>query len=185
MSDKKALIVIDMQKGSFTDETPRHDTEGVVNRINELAARFRTNGNPVIFIQHDGSKSNEFIPHTTAWELLEELDIKTKDQKISKTANDIFYKTELEEKLQELSIDELYISGCATDFCVEASIQSALSKDFKIKVLADMHTTADRPHLRAEKVIEHYNWVWQNMIPTKGHIEVITSKEAIGEIEKL
>ena len=35
-----------------------------------------------------------------------------------------------------------------------------------------MDTTGERPHLRAEQVIEHYNWVWQNMIPTKGEIKV-------------
>jgi hypothetical protein len=26
--------------------------------------------------------------------------------------------------------------------------------------------------LDAEKIIEHYNWVWQDMVPTKGRIEV-------------
>lgn len=76
-----------------------------------------------------------------------------------------------------MRIDELLITGCATDFCVESTIQSALSKDYNITVVADGHTTGDRPHLKAEQVIEHYNWVWQNMIPTKGKIEVKTFKE--------
>ena len=31
-----ALLVIDMQAGLFTDETPRHEAEGVVSRINAL-----------------------------------------------------------------------------------------------------------------------------------------------------
>ena len=72
----------------------------------------------------------------------------------------------------ELNVNELLITGCATDFCVESTIQSALTKEFDIIVVEDGHTTGDRPHLKAEKVIEHYNWVWQNMIPTKGKIKV-------------
>lgn len=36
----------------------------------------------------------------------------------------------------------------------------------------DGHTTEERPHLKAVQVIEHYNWVWKNMIPTKGTVNV-------------
>ena len=64
------------------------------------------------------------------------------------------------------------ITGCTTDFCAESTIQSTLTKEYKITVVADAHTIADRPHLKAEKVIEHYNWVWQNMIPTEGNRKV-------------
>ncbi len=42
MKNRKALLVIDMQKGSFTALTPRHDTDGVVQRINLMAEAFRT-----------------------------------------------------------------------------------------------------------------------------------------------
>ena len=74
--------------------------------------------------------------------------------------------------LANLGVSHLFITGCATDFCVESTIQSALVKDYTITVIGDAHTTGNRPHLPAEKVIEHYNWVWQNMIPTKGNISV-------------
>jgi len=176
MSKKHAFLIIDMQKGSFTPETPRFDTNGVVNRINKLADIFRENDFPVIFIQHDGTRMNEFIPNTTDWELLDDLKTNTKDIFINKYANDVFYKSKLQEKLTNLNINALTITGCATDFCVESTIQSALTKDYNITVVKDGHTTGDRPHLKAEKVIEHYNWVWQNMIPTKGNITVKTTK---------
>lgn len=84
----------------------------------------------------------------------------------------MFYKSELQSKLNEIQVGELFITGCATDFCVESTIQSALIKDYNITVVKDGHTTGERPHLKAEQVIEHYNWVWQNMIPTNGHIKV-------------
>lgn len=172
MKGTEALLIIDMQQGSFTSKTPRFDTEGVVNRINELAQIFREAGLPVIFIRHDGTKMNEFIPNTKEWELLNTLVTEPTDIFINKYANDVFYNSQLQSKLTGLNVTTLYITGCATDFCIESTIQSALTKDFNIVVVEDGHTTGERPHLGAEKVIEHYNWVWQNMIPTNGNIEV-------------
>ncbi|GAA3556670.1 isochorismatase family protein [Snuella lapsa] len=172
MENKKALLVIDMQKGSFTHKTPRFDSTGVVNRINVLADLFRQKDFPVLFIQHDGNGSGEFEKGSPEWQLLDTLKVHSTDLLIDKYVNDIFYRSKLETKLAELNVQELVITGCATDFCVASTIQSALTKDYDITVVADGHTTADRPHLKAEKIIEHYNWVWQNMIPTKGKITV-------------
>ncbi|MEO9849514.1 MAG: cysteine hydrolase family protein [Reichenbachiella sp.] len=182
-NSRKALLVIDMQKGSFTSKTPRFDTEGVVDRINQLAALFRQQGHAVIFIQHDGSSANEFVPNSEDWELLDGLQVEQTDLLVSKYANDVFYRSELQAVLAEQKADELFMTGCATDFCVESTIQSALAKDYNITVVADGHTTGERPHLTAEQVIEHYNWVWQNMIPTKGKIEVANFKSIVQPIE--
>ncbi len=161
-----------MQKGSFTSKTPRFDTDGVVKRINELGLIFRKQNFPVIYIQHDGTGTGKFEKNSIEWKNLKELVVEPTDIRVDKYANDIFYKSELQSKLIELNIEELFITGCATDFCVEATIQSALTKDYNITVVENGHTTGERPHLKAEKVIEHYNWVWRNMIPTKGKIEV-------------
>lgn len=171
----KALLIIDMQKGSFTPKTPRYDANGVVSRINKLAKTFRNSNFPVVFIQHDGTGTGEFEKNATDWELLDELNFEPIDILIDKYANDVFYKSKLQSKLSNLKVNELFITGCATDFCVESTIQSALIKDYNVTVVADGHTTGERPHLSAEKVIEHYNWVWQNMLPTNGVINVVGS----------
>jgi len=173
MKGKRALLIIDMQKGSFTPQTPRYDTKGVVERINALARILRASNCQVIFIQHDGTALDEFRPNSMEWELLDELVVDPKDIIITKYANDAFYRSSLSSKLKALQIEELFVSGCATDFCVESTIQSALTKNFDITVVADAHTTGNRPNLMAKQVIDHYNWVWQNMIPTKGKIKVL------------
>mgnify|MGYP000589717899 CR=1 FL=1 len=177
MKSNKALLIIDMQKGSFTSETPRFDTQGVVNRINKLAAIFRKQEMHVIFIQHDGTGTGEFEKNTWEWENLDSLIVESGDILTDKYANDVFYNSKLQSTLDELNISEILITGCATDFCVESTVQSALTKDYNITVVSNGHTTGDRPHLKAEQVIEHYNWIWQNMIPTKGKIEVKSFEE--------
>jgi Amidases related to nicotinamidase len=175
----KALLVIDMLVGVFKPETPRFDAEGVVQRINLLSNYFRANGDKVIFIQHDGTKENIFLPGSSDWNILPTLNQSPNDVVLSKTANDSFYNTDLEMVLKKYDIEELFITGCATDFCVDATVHSALSKDYNIVVVKDCHTTANRPHLSAEKVIQHHNWIWENMYPTNGKIKLASSKELI------
>lgn len=173
----KALLIIDMQKGSFTSKTPRFDTDGVIQRINKLSSIFRKQNYPVVVVQHDGTGTGEFERDSWEWENLDALNVEPEDIRIDKFANDIFYNSTLQSRLNELEVTNLFITGCATDFCVESSIQSALTKDYNITVVSNGHTTGERPHLKAEKVVEHYNWVWQNMIPTKGKIEVKSFEE--------
>lgn len=182
MTTKKALLVIDMQKGSFTEQTPRHDTNGVVERINQLSAKLRSTNDPVIFIQHNGEAYGQFIKHTREWELLDDLQVDSKDLVVDKYANDSFYNTELQTVLDNMEINTLLISGCATDFCVESTVQSALTKDFSIIIISDAHTTGNRPGLTAEQVIAHYNWVWSNMTPTKGKIDVKSCEDVLKEL---
>lgn len=169
----KALLIIDMQKVAFTPETPRFESEKVIEHINILSGLFREKGYPVVFIQHDGSKENYCFPGSKEWEILPSLTRTPEDEVISKQVNDAFYQTRLHQFLQLNCITELVITGCATDFCVDATVKSALVRDYNLTIIADAHTTADRPHLAAPKIIEHYNWIWANLTPTEGRIRVI------------
>ena len=173
----KALLIIDMQKGSFKPYSLRHDTLGTIDRINSLSGYFRANHYPVIFIQHDGTKENCFLPNSEDWQILPELLKLESDIVISKTANDSFYNTLLQSILSENKISELFITGCATDFCVDSTIKSALSKDYRITIIEDGHTTASRPHIDAQTVINHYNWLWNDMSPTKHKLTVMKTSE--------
>lgn len=175
----KALLIIDMQRGCFRPYESRYDTAGVISRINELSDIFRKRNYPVIFIRHDGTSENELIPHSDDWKLLPELTTLPGDLFFDKTANDSFYRTELEGFLKAESIDELYITGAATDFCIDVTVKSALNKDYKVCVLSDCHTTEDKENLTARLLIEHYNWIWSALAPAKHKVRVIKSSEVV------
>lgn len=168
----RALLIIDMQLGSFRPYTLRYDTKGVIDRINELSQQFRKSGDLVIFIQHDGTKENCFLPGTEDWSLLPELIRGPEDIFVSKTANDSFYKTDLQTILQRMGVKELIVTGCATDFCVDATIKSAITRDYFITVVSDGHTAADRPMIPAKQVIAYFNLLWSEMTATQGMIKV-------------
>ncbi|OFX89943.1 MAG: isochorismatase [Bacteroidetes bacterium GWF2_33_16] len=178
----KAILVIDMQKISFTPKTPRFDTEGVVKRINLLTEFFRKNGDKVIFIQHDGAKQNECLPGTEEWEILDPLNVLKEDCIISKTANDSFYNSKLDEFLIASEVNDIVITGCATDFCVDSTIKSALTRNYNITVISNGHTTASRHGISAQMVIDLYNWIWSEMIPVNEKIKVVRFEDYIPQL---
>ena len=163
---KHALIVIDMQQGSFTDAT--HDAEGLVGRLNALADAVRANNGVVIFVQHDGPQGDPHHPDLPGWRLLPALDVRPSDTVIRKSSCDAFLHTGLEDFLQSHSIERLIITGCATDYCVDTTVRSALARGHSTVVPFDGHTTSNRPHLPAEKIIEHHNAIWADFIAPRG-----------------
>jgi nicotinamidase-related amidase len=114
----KALLIIDMQKGFYTPKTPRFSTKEVVDNINILAMGFRSLHWPVVVIQHDSTGNGEFEKNASDWQNLETLNLKPDDVYIDKYANDVFYRSRLQEVLQKSGISHLFITGCASDFCV-------------------------------------------------------------------
>ena len=177
------LLVIDMQMGVFGPDTPRHDTEGVVDRINTLARAVRDRRGLVIFVQHDGPPGDAFEPGTPGWQILPALERRDSDVVVHKRACDAFYETDLSEVLDGSSARPLIVTGCATDFCVDTTVRAAASRDYEVVVVEDGHTTADRPHVDAVSLIRHHNWLWRNLIHPRRPIRVLPTDRVVAEIE--
>ena len=171
----KALLVIDMQRALFAAGN-RHDSAGVISRINSLIAKVREKSLPVIFVRHnneeDGLKLN-----SESWQILDELDFRPTDTTVEKTNCDSFCNTDLSEKLTNMHVDELVITGCCTDFCIDTTVRQAASMGYKTIVASDAHTTADKPYLDAETIIKHHNFVWSEL-----YAPILIKVEATGTI---
>ncbi|MEW7313763.1 isochorismatase family protein [Buttiauxella gaviniae] len=154
MPAQRVLMVIDMQNGVF--ETPRINRESCTTRINQLINA----ADIVIFIQHTEPGLEQ---GSAAFDLLPELLRPADALYVSKTACDAFYRTELEDVLKRHQIREFVVCGCATDYCVDATIKNGASRGYAITVAADAHTTANRPAALAEVLIAHHNDVWRNL----------------------
>jgi nicotinamidase-related amidase len=174
-----ALVVVDMQVGML-EGPAKHDLAGVVGRINALAAAVRGRGGTVVWIRHCGKPGDGFAPHEPGWAFLPELDQRPEDAVVDKTLNDSFAGTSLQETLQAMAPDRVLVAGWATDFCVDATVRSAVSRDYHVVVVGDGHTLSDRPHLSALAVMQHHNWVWSGLI-TNRSIRIATAVELIGE----
>ncbi len=177
LPEHTAVLVIDVQTGLFWGDHAAFEAEAVIARINEVTAKARKAGAPVIFIQHDGTPGGEdVVPFTEGWKLHPALEVRPGDLIIRKTTCDAFYGTSLEAELRSRGITTLLLMGYATDFCVDATLRSAASKDFSVIVVADAHTTNDNPVLKADQVRKHHNWAWANCISKKG-VTVLKASE--------
>ncbi len=173
------LVVIDMQVG-LLDGAPKHDLQGVIGRINGLAAMARERGGRVVWVQHCGAAGTLFEPGQPGWQFLPELQRDDADIVAAKTLNDAFAGTDLQTRLQRLAPDRVLISGWATDFCVDATLRSAIAHGYDVVAVSDAQTLADRPHLDAVSVIRHHTWVWTNLI-APGSIRIATTAELLAE----
>ena len=133
-------------------------------RINRLAGKVRERSGAVIFVQHCSGAEDDFVPGTPGWALLPALNRAAADIVIRKTLNDSFAGTDLAARLKEIAPERVFITGWATDLCVDATIRSAVSNHHNVVVVTDGHTLNDRPHLDAASVIRHHHWVWSNLI---------------------
>jgi nicotinamidase-related amidase len=174
-----ALVVVDMQVG-LLDGGPKQDLDGVIRRINTLAAMVRQRGGQVVWIRHCGKAGDAFEPGSKGWAFLPELVQEPRDIVIEKTLNDSFAGTTLHDTLQHRAADRLLIAGWATDSCVDSTVRSAISRDYNVIVVSDGHTLSDRPHLDAPTIIRHHNWVWSDLL-TNRSIRLATAAELMAE----
>ena len=172
-----ALLVIDMQDGSLAD-SDKHDVDGVVARINALAEKVRTNQGKVIFIQHDGTEAENLEPGTRGWQVLSSVSQHPADIYISKSTNDSFYGTSLQETLTDLGVTTLIVSGWATDQCVDSTIRAAISRDYDVIVASDCHTVSDRT-ITAKQVITHHNGIWEHLLTSDEPVKVMPARQII------
>jgi len=173
----KALLVIDMQVGLFEGDPPRYDADGVIQRVNEIAKSTRATGGTVIFIQHEDNGGLK--RGTRGWEILPSLERKDSDPIVHKQACDSFYETGLTDVLKKHGVQQLIVTGCATDFCVDTTVRAAASRNYEVVVVKDGHTTKDRPHLNAKSIIDHHNWMWESLILPRSEVRVLPASSLI------
>ena len=146
------------------------DSAGLVARINRLAGRIRGSGGRVIFVRHT-QQEGELKAGNPGWQILPDLVVQEDDILISKSTCDCFAATELAMSIPPEATERLIVSGFATEFCVDTTVRSAAVKGYDVWAPEDGHTTADRPHLSAELVIKHHNYVWGAFIGPRGAIK--------------
>jgi len=174
-----ALLIVDMQVACVEGTTPRRGIPAVVDNLNALARAVRSTGGLVVHIQHTDADEG-YALGSPGWQIVKGIEVLPADLRQSKCACDAFLRTELDARLRSLGVDTLIIGGCATDFCVDSTVRSAAALGYEVLVAADAHTTADRPHLPASKVIEHHEYLWRELLlPERRIIKVRPSSEIL------
>ena len=126
---KPALLVIDVQKDFFkSDAQTVQSLNNAIEYINATIALFRAKDLPIFCIQHI-DEEDKLIPGEEGFDLPESLRILPSDGSIHKTYGNAFNKTALLNKLKELSVDTVILSGYCAEFCVLSTYQGAKDLD--------------------------------------------------------
>jgi nicotinamidase-related amidase len=152
-----ALVVIDVQKGVVAEA---HERDAVVANINALVDKARSEGVPVVWVQH----SDTGLPKgSDGWEYVPELSRQESEPLVHKTFGDSFEGTDLEDVLAAAGVGRLVVAGASTDQCIRSTIHGAFTRGYDVTLVGDAHTTEDLSAWGApppDKVIAHTNLYW-------------------------
>ena len=95
-----------------------------------------------------------------SWEIDRALTPGPSDIVLSKFSAGAFTKTNLEQELRNRGIENLVITGVATDVCVSTTAREAADRDFRVVVVSDACTTvSEQLHHANLETLQVFGWV--------------------------
>jgi nicotinamidase-related amidase len=152
-----ALLVIDTQTNMFQEEMSVYDGPRILETIQVLLQRARSQGAPVFYLRNDGGPGEPDEYGTPGWQLHSSVTPQTGDVVIDKSSPNGFQDTPLHEELQGREIRKLVLVGMQTEYCIDATARRAAELGYQVVVVEDGHTTFDFEELTAAEAIEKYN----------------------------
>jgi nicotinamidase-related amidase len=176
MTERQALIVIDVQQGLCEGPDAAYETDALIVRINTLTAGARAADVPVIFVQHEDN--DDFLTHgSREWQLPAALQALPADGYVRKTTPDSFLRTELQERLETQGVKRLVVCGMHTEFCVDTTTRRALALGYPVTLVADGHSSAGNAVLSAPQVIAHHNATLTNISSFGPRVSAVPASE--------
>ena len=137
--EKKALVIIDLQKGIASMDTSPHSASEVLNNAGKLAKKCREKNIPVVAVRVTGPMDIMLHPNVDGnesgfsrrerpadWDqYVDQLGIRNEDILITKHQWGAFYGTDLDLQLRRRHIDTIILCGIATTYRVESTARFA------------------------------------------------------------
>jgi len=152
---KPALLVIDVQKDFFNINQACSDSlKSAIEYINVAIALFRKKSFPIVVIQHK-SEEEGLVPGKPGFDVPESVKLEPQDIRIVKTYGNSFTKTGLAQKLRELGVDTVIVTGFCAEFCVLSTYRGAQDLDFTPIILKGSLASDNLEHIRfVEEITE-------------------------------
>jgi len=145
---KPALLVIDIQNEFFNLNQACSDSlKSAIEYINAAIDLFREKNLPVVVMQHK-SEEKGLVPGKSGFDVPESVKLVPKDIRIVKTYGNSFRKTGLAEKLRELQVDTVIVTGFCAEYCVLSTYRGAQDFDFTPIILKGSPASDNAEHIR-------------------------------------
>jgi len=152
---KPALLVIDVQSEFFNISQACSDSlKSAIEYINAAIELFRKKNFPIVVIQHKSEEQN-LVPGKSGFDVPQSVKLEPQDIRIVKTYGNSFTKTGLAEKLKELGVDTVIVTGFCTEFCVLSTYRGAQDVDLTPIMLKGSLASDNAEHIRfVEEITE-------------------------------
>ena len=145
---KPALLVIDVQNKFFNENQACSDSlKAAIQYINAAIALFRKKNLPIVVIQHK-SEEEGLIPGKLGFDVPQSVKLEPQDLRLVKTYGNSFTKTGLAEKLRELGVDTVIVTGFCAEYCVLSTYRGAQDCDFTPIILRGSLASDNEEHIR-------------------------------------
>ena len=158
LTDKTALLIIDVQDGLDDPVLGRRNNPNAENNMARLLTDWRTKGRPVFHVQHMSTNPDSTLRPDKPGNAIKRVVAPQGDEPvIQKQASNAFAGTTLEQRLRAADIQSVVIVGLTTEHCVSSTARMASDLGFMTFVVEDAtacheHNGFDGLHYPAETV---------------------------------
>lgn len=149
MTDHRALLVVDMQRGFLEEGHPLYcgeEARRIIPVVRERVASALEEGTPVFFTADahapDDREFDLFPPHcirgTAEAQIVPQLaDLAQTATRIDTVSYSGFFETDLDDRLRTLGVTRVVLTGVCTDICVLHTAIDAHYRGYGLEVIAD------------------------------------------------
>jgi nicotinamidase-related amidase len=146
LSMTQGLLIVDIQRDYFPGGAyPLVEPEAAADAAQRILSHFRTNGSPVIHVQHvwDDPDATFMRPGTAGIEIHPKVAPIAGEPVIQKTEPNSFLGTTLLDELKAREIDSLVVVGMMSSMCVDSTVRAGTELEFDITVIHDACAAPD------------------------------------------
>ena len=135
----RALVIVDIQRDYFPGgNMPLQGPEDAAANAGRVLEAFRAAGDPVLHVQHLSPAGAGFLEEgTPGAEIVDPVRPAAGEVVIRKDAPNAFLRTDLEQRLRALAVDEVVVVGMMTSMCVDATTRAGADLGFRMTLVPD------------------------------------------------
>ena len=141
----KALLVIDMQKDLCYDLRRKSKVERMIDPLRRVINLFASAGYPVFYLcfslPPDDEQFERFgdrycVEGTEGTEIIPEL-LPLRGAVIEKKKHSAFFETDLDQRLEEAGVEDVYLTGLQTQICIMTTAADASFRGYRAVAISD------------------------------------------------
>jgi nicotinamidase-related amidase len=142
--DRIALIVVDVQRGFGDPVWGERNNPAAEENIAALVEAWRAQGQPVVFVRHDGVEAGSPFTPGQPGNDLDEVLTGEPDLFVTKSVNSAFHgEPDLAQWLRGEGIDRVAVCGIQTNMCCETTARMGGNLGYDVRFVLDATHTFD------------------------------------------